>query len=187
MKTLLRALLVPVLMGAFVASASAQSSSGITVASQKKIAIVDDCDPGDPGWTPTGGCLLSPNEGDVTFAEFVQLLNSPLSPTTVVGHPSWRNDPSYVTVRPGTTVRVTNEGGRVHTFTEVAQYGGGFVPFLSRGLLPAPECLGPAAGATTVNPGDSIQVTPGDAPGTHRYQCCIHPWMRGAIKVAEKK
>lgn len=186
MEKLLRVLLVPALIGVFVISASAQSQSGVTVASQKKIAILDDCDPDDPLWTPTGGCLLRSNEGDVTFAEFVMLLNSPLSPTTVVGHPSWRNDPSYATVTPGTTVQVANKGGRVHTFTEVANYGGGFVPFLSTGLIPAPECLGPAAGATTVAPGESIEITPAGA-GTHKYQCCIHPWMRGAIKVAEKE
>jgi hypothetical protein len=33
-----------------------------------KVVLRDDCDPRDPGWTPTGGCTLS--EGDVTLAEF---------------------------------------------------------------------------------------------------------------------
>ena len=31
-------------------------------------------------------------------------------------------------------------------------------------------------------PGASLDVE-GLAVGTHRFQCCIHPWMRAAIKV----
>ena len=184
MGKLLRVLTVCALAVSLASTASAQSSSGVTNASQKKIAVLDDCDPGDPGWNPTGGCHLDAKEGDVSLAEFQLLLNSPLS-TAVVGHPSWRNEPSYATVTPGTSIRVTNEGGRGHTFTKVAQFGGGVVPPLNTGLLPAPECLGPAFAATTVEPGASIDVTPAGA-GIHRYQCCIHPWMRAAIKVAEK-
>jgi hypothetical protein len=67
-------------------------------------------------WAPTGGCLLK--DGDVTFAEFTDLLDSVLSPT-VVGHPAWRFEPSFVSIEePHQTVRVANHGGRGHTFTE---------------------------------------------------------------------
>ena len=140
-----------------------------------RIAIRDDCDPRDPAWAPTGGCLL--RHGDVTFAEFSAELNSPLA-LSVVGHQAWRNDPSYVETFPGRTVRVRNEGGRTHTFTEVANFGGGKVPPLSKGLVTAPEC--PAS--TDIPPGGSMTVTT-LAPGNHRFQCCIHPWMRALIKV----
>jgi plastocyanin len=139
------------------------------------IAIRDDCDPNDPGWAPTGGCLLK--RGDVTLAEFNAELNSALA-ASVVGHQAWRNDPSYLKIESGKNVRVANEGGRVHTFTEVAQFGGGRVPPLSRGLVPAPEC----AGAMNIPPGERIEID-GLAPGNHRFQCCIHPWMRALIKV----
>src|SRR5687768_493575 len=54
-----------------------------------KIAIRDDCDPTDPAWAPTGGCLL--RRGNVRFAEFGAELVSLLSPATVVGHQAWRN------------------------------------------------------------------------------------------------
>jgi plastocyanin len=77
-------------------------------------------------------------------------------------------------------VKVTNRGGRVHTFTEVAEFGGGRVPPLNQGLVPAPEC----ATATNVPPGTSQEVT-GLGPGNHRFQCCIHPWMRALVKVGE--
>ena len=163
-------------------SASAQSQSGNLTASHKKIDIYDNCDPRDQdAWAPTGGCLIDEKEGNVPFAEFNLLLVSPLS-AAVVGHPSWRNEPSYVTVRSNTSVRVENEGGRGHTFTRVAQFGGGTVPQLNQGLTQAPECVMPSG---LLNPGQGLDLA-GLPVGVHRYQCCIHPWMRAVIKVAEK-
>lgn len=83
------------------------------------IAVMDDCLPGDPAWNPTGGCALKPHQGDVPQAEFGALLRSPLTiPPNgfLIGHPSWRNEPSHLTVSSGKKVRVTNKGGRGHTF-----------------------------------------------------------------------
>jgi plastocyanin len=144
----------------------------------RKIAIRDDCDPRDPGWTPTGGCALE--RGDVPFAEFGVELQSPLAPTSVIGHQAWRNDPPYLKIREGESVRVRNSGGRTHTFTEVANFGGGKIPnpALNKGLVTAPECptsrdLPPGTGVTLKNLSE----------GNHRFQCCIHPWMRAIVKV----
>ena len=141
------------------------------------IAELDDCHQNDPAWAPTGGCLLK--DGAVTNAEFSAFLTSPLSPTTVVGHPAWRNEPSYIKIEVGQSVRVTNEGGRLHTFTEVAAFVGGRVPPLRVGLIP--ECLAMAPSAE-LPPGATLTVDALDV-GTHRFQCCIHSWMRAAIKV----
>jgi plastocyanin len=143
--------------------------------SNRKIAMRDDCDPDDPAWTPTGGCTL--RGGDVDLAEFNGELVSPLSLSTI-GHQAWRNDPSYLKIETGESVRVSNRGGRVHTFTEVANFGGGRVPPLNVGLAPAPEC----ATAVNVPPGQRIELKQ-LAPGNHRFQCCIHPWMRALVKV----
>jgi plastocyanin len=146
------------------------------------ISVVDTCLPGDPAWNPTGGCTLKPHEGDVSNAEFGALLRSPLTipPNQfLIGHPSWRHQPSHLTVQGGKTVHVTNKGGRGHTFTEVANFGGGFIALLNIGLSPAPTC---AAGAIPLPPGATIDLT-GLAPGLHRFQCCIHPWMRATIRV----
>ena len=142
------------------------------------IAILDDCDPNDRAWDATGGCVRK--NGEVSEAEFGAFLASPLS-LSVIGHPAWLNEPSYVKVDAGKAVRVTNEGGRLHTFTEVANFGGGRVPPLRMGLTPAPECLTPNPGAE-MPPGSTIHVDDLSA-GTHKFQCCIHPWMRAAIKV----
>ena len=74
---------------------------------ERKIALIDDCDPADPAWLPVG-CLQE--KGDVTNAEFDMFLRSPLynnapagSPPALflVGHPSWRNEPSHLVVEEG--------------------------------------------------------------------------------------
>jgi plastocyanin len=144
----------------------------------RQILILDDCDPRDPAWAPTGGCLLK--RGRVTNAEFNTLVRSPLSLSTV-GHPAWRNEPSYLDIESGKTVRVTNGGGRLHTLTAVAQFGGGRVPPLNQGLTPAPECLIQPS-TTDVAPGASMRIS-NLGVGIHRFQCCIHPWMRELIAV----
>ncbi len=142
-----------------------------------RVTLRDDCDPRDPTWAPTGGCAL--RRGDVDRNEFNALVQSPLSNATI-GHPAWRFDPSYLKIEADETVEVRNRGGRGHTFTEVAAFGGGFVPPLNFGLTPAPECT-PAA-APVLPPGAETNVT-GLGVGNHRFQCCIHPWMRTLIKV----
>ena len=92
------------------------------------VALLDNCDPTDPAWAPTGGCTLKPEDGNVKFAEFAAFLFTPLSPPgTLIGHPSWRIQPSYITTDER-EIHVRNGGGRTHTFTEVTNYGGGFVP-----------------------------------------------------------
>ena len=153
------------------------------------IAMLDNCSTTDPGYAPFGGCpqdsKTKAHQGDVGVGEFLALLTSPLAPgNQIIGHPSWRNEPSYITVRSGQNIRVSNRGGRVHTFTEVAEFGGGFIPPLNGALVPAPEC-----GTTAPNPnvkfvgvGDT-QTLSGLGTGLRKFQCCIHPWMRAAIRV----
>ena len=149
------------------------------------ISVMDDCLPGDPDWNPTGGCTLKAHQGDVSFAEFGQLLVSPLTVPpngALVGHPSWRMEPSHVTTTESKTVRVTNRGGRGHTFTEVADFGGGFIGGLNIGLTPAPECVSTTNPPVGLAPGATIDLT-ATGPGLHKFECCIHPWMRATIRV----
>jgi len=157
----------------------------------EKIVMKDDCDPSDLGWNATGGCHLK--KGDVTEAEFVTFLQSPLynnapagSPPQLflVGHPSWRNEPSHILVETGKRIHVKNEGGRNHTFTPVAEFGGGRVPPLRVGTLMAPECA-LAPGATDgylVAPGGKLKLKT-EGEGIMRFQCCFHPWMRATVRV----
>jgi plastocyanin len=153
----------------------------------REVVLRDDCDPTDPGWAPTGGCNRS--EGDVTLAEFGAARLSPLAPS-VIGHPAWFFDPSYLEVKPGKQIKILNEGGRTHTFTEVVNFGGGRVPGLNTSqpgvpsLTPASECVAP--GVVDI-PGGGSSAIEGLSAGDHKFQCCIHPWMRTQIAVSDKE
>jgi hypothetical protein len=152
-------------------------------AGTEQITLMDDCDPDDPGWAPPPGCLHA--KGSVSNAEFNLFRLSPLvgAGAVIVGHPSWRIEPGYVAVGLGDKLKITNLGGRPHTFTEVTNYGGGVVPPLNVGLAQATECLA----AATIAPGGGKGEIPGLALGNHKFQCCFHPWMRAAVKVVTKE
>ena len=55
----------------------------------------------------------------------------------------------------------------------------------------APECASVVNGVLTPAPGAlATMLAPGAAltvedlqPGTHNFQCCIHPWMRTTVKI----
>ena len=146
---------------------------------RRHIAVVDDCDASDPSWAATGGCAL--RGGAVNNAEFGAFLVSPLA-SAVVGHTAWRMEPSYLRAGSGTSILVRNIGGRTHTFTPVAQFGGGRVPQLNVGLTTAPDCAPATPDPYLLPAGGQLQLND-LAPGNHRFQCCIHPWMRAVIKV----
>jgi hypothetical protein len=152
--------------------------------SGRKFEVTDDCAP-NADWGP-GGCLR--DSGNVTRNEF-NAANANRFP----GHPAWRIVSQYEGDQNQSDIRAENTGGRGHTFTEVAQFGGGFVaPLNAPGALLAPECAtlntdgslspGPGALATMLPPGSELRVE-GLQPGTHNFQCCIHPWMRTTVKV----
>ena len=149
------------------------------------IAVMDNCDPEDLTWNTKGGCFLKPHQGDVPLAEFNALLFSVPNKDgkgggILIGHPAWRNEPSYLSAKAGQTINIANKGGRTHTFTPVANFGGGYVPPLNDGLAQVPECV--AETTPTLPPGDRVSIA-GLAPGLHHFQCCIHPWMRATVRV----
>ncbi len=152
------------------------------VQGDKKIRLLDDCEPttfnaalGD------GACV---GNGHTTFAEFIEELQE-----TQDAH-KWRNQPSQMHVNVGRPTLIENRGGETHTFTPVADFGGGFVDQLngiSGNPVPAPECLN--LGAIVFIPAGGIEEGPtAGSPelpvGSHKFQCCIHPWMRTVIEVA---
>ena len=149
-------------------------SLALPAAMAAKVDLLDDCDARDSGWASSGGCNLV--DGDVTLAEFNALLSS-VNSAAVVGHPSWTISPTYLSLELGEKLRVRNHGGRGHSFTEVAAFGGGRVAAFNAGLTPAPECA--AAIPMSAGTQTEVRVT---SPGLHLYQCCFHPWMRAAIR-----
>src|SRR5262249_36523922 len=92
----------------------------------------------------------------------------------------------------GQSLQVDNRGGETHTFSIVANFGGGRVPGLntrSGNPVVAPECVaGPNATNVDIKSGAGITVTTGangviKTRGTCKVQCCINPWMRTTVVV----
>ena len=104
------------------------------------------------------------------------------------GHPDagWDFEPDTLHIKEGTTVSVVDQGGEPHTFTEVAQFGGGFIGPLNHGEATVPECAGGfsnvAVAKTRILQASHIDI-PGLKKGKHLFECCIHPWMRVKVEV----
>lgn len=97
---------------------------------------------------------------------------------------AWLFAPPTFQASVGQTIVATNFGGETHTFTPVAEFGGGIVPFLndlSGTPDVAPECA--ALGEHDFVPSGGRFGGPLDQAGTQRFQCCIHPWMRATVQV----
>jgi plastocyanin len=155
------------------AVSTANDSGGQAVQGRQDVQVTmqDACDPATfNAAIGPGTCLRS---GGVSFDEFV----AQLTKHGAIG--AWHFAPPNANVRVGQTFLATNNGGEVHTFTQVADFGGGIVPFLNQltgEATVAPEC-------NALEPDDF--VAPGgtykedvEHTGTLKFQCCIHPWMR---------
>ena len=147
-----------------------------------QIVALDECDP------TTFNAALGPDFcKNVTLGAFTTL--SDLFAKAAAGTPDrgWDFEPDTLRIKEGTTVSVVDQGGEPHTFTEVSQFGGGFIPGLNApGEETVPECSGGFAkvkvARTRLLQGSDIQI-PGLSKGEHRFQCCIHPWMRVKVEV----
>jgi plastocyanin len=148
----------------------------------RTIMMHDACSPSFNDAVGPGTCN---NVGGVPFERFIQVLMHAGS----IG--AWAFDPGTVRVTEGTAFQAWNAGGEVHTFTEVDEFGGGFIPLLndlSGNPEPAPECVAPGhpdipnAALEFIPPGGKSDAEV-EEPGTVKYQCCIHPWMRTDIVV----
>jgi len=150
--------------------------------------VRDYCDPDSfNAAVGPGTCVRSTALGLITFDGFVAEITADQSAG------AWRYAPSQISVAETATLHVHNLGGETHTFTQVKDFGGGFVDFLnglSGNPVPAPECAQVVDGQLVPqNPGpDNIFLNPGDTvavPLEHelnvKYQCCVHPWMRLTI------
>jgi hypothetical protein len=150
-----------------------------------QIVALDECDP------TTFNAVLGPdfckNVALAFVTPFATTFNQ-LFAEAAAGHPDpgWDFEPDRVTIEKGTPLIVVDQGGEPHTFTEVAKFGGGFIPPLNGGEATVRECAGGfkdvAVARTRILQGSQLQVTD-LSKGKHLFQCCIHPWMRVTVDV----
>ena len=150
----------------------------------RQVLMLDACDPDSFNAALGPGTCSRPTSGGIPFPTFVDLLEKHQRVD------AWRFSPDVIAVTRPTTLTIPNNGGIPHSFTEVAEFGGGFVPFLNQlsgNPVPAPECVhpmiptAPNPAVNLVPPGAAgeITVNPGEAK---KYMCCIHPWMRAETR-----
>ena len=162
-------------------TALAQSKSEPSVPNIAQIVALDECDP------TTFNAILGPdfchNVALGAFTTFNDLFAKAAAGTP---DPKWDFEPDTIRIKQGTVLTVADEGGEPHTFTEVKEFGGGFIPGLNSGEATVPECVGGfsnlGVAKTRILQGSHIEVTH-LAKGEHNFECCIHPWMRTKVIV----
>jgi plastocyanin len=152
--------------------------------SSAQIVALDECDPATFSANPLIGPGFCQN---VTLGAFTTLSDLLEKAAHGTPDPGWDFEPDIVHIKKGTTLSVVDQGGEPHTFTEVAQFGGGFIPPLNApGEVTVPECAGGfsnvAVAKTRILQGSQVQIT-GLSKGEHLFECCIHPWMRVKVEV----
>jgi hypothetical protein len=173
--------------------------SASALAQSVAIGMRDACDPGtfsSPIKAGGPGTCKPGSHGTTKFKDFIAELQS----DHIAG--AWRFNPLLnasagtfqlvtVSLSSGQPTALQNTGGETHTFTQVANFGGGIVPplnQLSQNPVPAPECLNPEnatnifveAGTTETGPTAGSAELP---VGVTNWECCIHPWMRMTIEM----
>jgi plastocyanin len=154
-----------------------------------QIVALDECDPttfnADPNSKTDPG--LGPDFcKNVTLGAFTTLKELFRKAGEGKPDPNWDFEPDVLRIKKGTPIVVVDQGGEPHTFTEVKQFGGGFIPPLNAGEETVTECSGGfsniAVARTRILQGSQLLVTD-LSQGEHRFQCCIHPWMRVKVEV----
>jgi plastocyanin len=143
----------------------------------RHVNMLDDCDAAS--FNAAIGPGTCSKAGGLSFGEFIGQLQAKGQA------PAWRFAPDKVKLPAGGSLEAYNRGGEAHSFTEVANFGGGCVQALNDilGLSPVPECANPAKfPGSIVGPGGEIETAP-LASGVHLFECLIHPWMRATVTV----
>jgi len=165
----------------FALGAAAVMLAAVAASDDRDLRINDKCDAAT--FPPEAGCV---GGGNVTFQQFLATLN-PVDG----GHKAW----SFKFgghLKEGESLHLINEGGEPHSFVEVSSYGTGVVPPLNGALPPGTPPAVPIGGGSLDQANAANIVLPhgtrdvaGLAPGMHKFQCLIHPWMQIEIEVRD--
>jgi len=147
-----------------------------------EIVALDECDP-----TTFNAVLGTAFCHNVTLGAFTKLEDLFKKAAAGTPDPGWDFEPDAVSIKKGAVLTIVDQGGEPHTFTEVKAFGGGFIPGLNApGEDVVPECSNGFANIkvarTRILQGSQLQIN-GLSEGEHRFQCCIHPWMRVTVDV----
>ncbi len=166
------------LLGTIVVGTVFFSAGSIGRASDvKAVEMLDRCDPASFNAMFGPGVCVEDHPG-VGVDKFLNVLER----AQKIG--AWHFAPGSIMLKDGQAFQAHNSGGELHTFTEVDEFGGGFIPELNAltgDVDPAPECLNMPA-LEFIAPGQNSDPEV-ESKGTHLYQCCIHPWMRATVTV----
>ncbi|MBV8140360.1 MAG: hypothetical protein JO121_32680 [Deltaproteobacteria bacterium] len=149
-----------------------------------QVVALDECDPATVNTATGAGPDFCKNVALGASTTLQDLLAKAAAGTP---DPKWDFEPDSLTIKQGQVISVVDQGGEPHTFTEVKQFGGGFIPGLNGpGESVVPECAGGfsalAVAKTRILQGSQLEVI-GLSKGKHLFQCCIHPWMRIEVDV----
>ena len=177
---LLAAFFVAAVTLGFVPAAVAQAKTP----SVAQVVALDECDP------VTFNAVLGPdfckNVALAALGYATTLSDLFTEAANGTPDPGWDFEPDTVKIKEGTILTVVDQGGEPHTFTEVAKFGGGFIPDLNHGEATVRECEGGfknvVVAKTRILQGSQTQVT-NLSKGEHLFECCIHPWMRVKVEV----
>jgi len=177
-----KSLTLMLLAGGLVAgvnSAQAQSQPNFA-----QVVALDECDPSTVNAATGAGPDFCKNVALGASTTLPDLLAKAAAGTP---DPNWDFEPDSLTIKQGQVISVVDQGGEPHTFTEVKQFGGGFIPGLNGpGESAVSECAGGfsnvAVARTRILQGSHLDVI-GLSKGKHLFQCCIHPWMRIEVDV----
>jgi plastocyanin len=141
----------------------------------RNVQILDRCDPASFNAMFGDGICTLRNSG-VPVEQFLRRVNPRDG-----GHSAWRFSPGQVRVKSGQTLRLNNRGGETHTFTEVVEFGGGFIPELNAVFPPGTPLAEPIGDLRFIGAGEQLDMSALPA-GTHRFECLIHPWMQTTVE-----
>ena len=149
-----------------------------------QVVALDECDPATFNAPDAAGPDFCRNVAVGASTKFADLFTEAHSNNP---DPKWDFEPDSLSISKGTVLSVVDQGGEPHTFTEVAKFGGGFIPGLNApGEDTVPECQGGFSrvevARTRILQGSQLQLA-GLSRGEHLFQCCIHPWMRTKVDV----
>ena len=145
-------------------------------ADHRVVKVQDDCDPATFNAAVGPGTCVG--DGRTTFDEFIAEFLATGSAKR------WNFSRPEFNIDAGGVITATAVGGEFHPFPEVPRFGTGCVPLLN--ATDDPPVVPCSVLATTgLLPGDSLPVTV-STPGTHLFQCMIHPWMRSTVEVRDR-